>query len=961
MKKIAEDHFVRRHLGPAAHDLKVMLSTIGVGSIDQLIDETIPGAIRLRKLLAAPKGETEAAYHDRLKKIAAKNKPLKSMIGLGYYGCHTPAVIRRCVLENPGWYTPYTPYQAEISQGRLEALFNYQTMVCNLTGMEIANASLLDESTAAAEAMTMLYRLHQRDRKQFAGRVFFVADTCLPQTIEVLRGRAEPLGINLQIGQFRATDWTEEIFGALVQFPDAEGNVCDYRTFIERAHEKGVRVAVAADLMSLVLLRPPGEIGADVVLGSSQRFGIPMGYGGPHAAFFATREAFAREMPGRIIGLSKDRLGKPAYRMALQTREQHIRREKAKSNICTAQALLANIAGFYATYHGPKGLTQIAHRVHRLARQLDRGVRDLGYIQTNPYFFDTLRITGPEALGDFADGLMKAAVKKGMNLRRIDARHVGIALDETTTASEIKALLKLFAALIGAKAPTRLPTVSDASEFHEDLIRTSALLPQAVFQAYHSETGMMRYLRHLEGKDLGLNHAMIPLGSCTMKLNAAAEMEPITWPGFASLHPFAPVEQTRGYQQIFRELEEALAVITGFPAVSLQPNAGAQGEYAGLQVIRAYHHACGNAHRNVVFIPSSAHGTNPASAAMCGMDVVVVECDEYGGVDLGDFHAKLAEYRDRLGAIMITYPSTYGVFEDHIRELCREVHDAGGQVYMDGANMNAQVGLTNPALIGGDVCHLNLHKTFSIPHGGGGPGMGPICAAAHLAPFMPGHPLVQTGGAQAIPAISAAPWGSASILLISHAYICMLGREGLAEATRYAILNANYIKARLEKHFPVSYAGTRGRVAHELIFDLRPLKEKSGIDETDVAKRLMDYGFHAPTVSWPIPGTMMVEPTESEPLEELDRFCDALISIRREIDAVINGTADREDNVLKGAPHTAEEVTSDSWPHAYRRDEAAWPAPTLRGKKFWPAVARIDNPYGDKHLVCSCPPLEAYD
>lgn len=960
MKTPPPDAFARRHLGPSPADLKVMLKTIGVRSIDALIDETIPAGIRLPKPPALPRGESEADHLARLRTIAAKNKVKKSLIGMGYYGCHTPAVIRRNVLESPGWYTPYTPYQAEIAQGRLEALLNFQTMIIDLTGMEIANASLLDEATAAAEAMTMLHRLHARDRRKNPGHVFFVADTCFPQTLEVLRGRADSLGITLRIGQFRAVDWTDDVFGALVQYPDAEGNVCDYRTFIERAQARGIRVAVAADLLALTLLTPPGEFGADIVFGSAQRFGVPMGYGGPHAAFFATRETFAREMPGRIIGISKDRLGAPAYRMALQTREQHIRREKAKSNICTAQALLANMAGLYAVWHGPDGLAAIASRIHRLTRILDKGLRDLGYTQTNPYFFDTLRLAGPESRPPMADALLAAALKKGYNLRRIDDRHVGISLDETVAEKDVKTLLKVFAAAIGARPPARLPTVSRDSEFHDDLIRTSPFLTHEVFQRYRSETGMMRYLRALEGRDLGLNLAMIPLGSCTMKLNAAAEMEPVTWPEFANLHPFAPLDQAKGYAQIFGELEEALKEITGFPAVSLQPNAGAQGEYAGLQVIRAHHHARGEAYRDIVFIPASAHGTNPASAVLCGMEVVVVACDETGGVDQTDLRTKLAEYRDRLAAIMITYPSTYGVFEDDIRDLCRAIHDAGGQVYMDGANMNAQVGLTSPAAIGADVCHLNLHKTFAIPHGGGGPGMGPICAAAHLAPFMPGHPLVPTGGDNAIPAVSAAPWGSASILLISHAYIRMLGRDGVADATRCAILNANYIKARLESHYKVSFTGSKGRVAHELIFDLRPLKEKSGIDETDVAKRLMDYGFHAPTVSWPIPGTLMVEPTESEPLAELDRFCDAMIAIRGEIEAVIDGRADPEDNVLRNAPHTAAEVAADTWTHPYSREQAAWPVDALRQAKFWPAVARVDNPYGDKHLVCSCAPVALY-
>ena len=957
------DSFTRRHIGPGEADTAAMLEAIGVSSLDELIDQTVPTSIRLKRPLKIPSGESEHEYLSSLQVIAAKNKIFRSCIGLGYYDCITPPVILRNVLENPSWYTPYTPYQAEIAQGRLESLLNFQTMVKDLTGMDVANASLLDEATAAGEAMVMLHRIHHRSNRKSTANTFFVADTVFPQTLAVLQNRAEPLGITLEVGQFRSVAIGAGHFGALVQFPDADGNVCDYRSFVERVHAAKVPVAVATDLLSLALLTPPGEWGADIAFGSAQRFGVPMGYGGPHAAFFATHEEFVREMPGRIIGVSVDKFGNPAYRMALQTREQHIRREKAKSNICTAQALLANIAGFFGVYHGPDGIKAMAFRVHALARVLEDALSYLGFVQTNPYYFDTIKVSLAGVTGCSAAVIRKLAEKAKINFRYIDESHIGIALDETTGPSDIEAMVAIFAKAAGKPASNLdIPVLmSDIElEYHEDLIRQSDFLTAPVFSAHRSETAMMRYIKMLEQKDLGLNEAMIPLGSCTMKLNAAAEMLPITWPEFGRMHPFAPVDQAKGYAQIFKELEKALAEITGFHAVSLQPNAGSQGEYAGLMAIRAYHMAQGHPERTIVLIPSSAHGTNPASAVMAGMEVVIVACDADGHIDMKDFKAKLAQYADRLSALMITYPSTYGVFEDNVREVCKLTHQHGGQVYMDGANMNAQVGLTSPGMIGADVCHLNLHKTFSIPHGGGGPGMGPIGVAKHLAPFLPGHPLVKTGGAQAIPAVSAAPWGSASILLISYGYIRMLGRDGMTDATRYSILNANYIKARLEPHFDVHFVGSRGRVAHEMIFDLRPLRDKSDIDEQDVAKRLMDYGFHAPTVSWPVPGTMMIEPTESEPKEELDRFCDAMISIRGEIEAVINGEVDRTDNVLKNAPHTVREVTADQWSHAYTREQAAFPAPGLRLRKFWPAVARIDNPYGDRHLVCSCGPVEQY-
>ena len=953
--------FIRRHLGPQPGDVPAMLKAIGVASLDQLIDETIPAAIRRRKPLKLPPGEDESAYLARLRKIAAKNKIFRSYLGLGYYGTITPPVIQRCVLENPSWYTPYTPYQAEIAQGRLEALLNYQTMVRDLTGMEVANASLLDEGTAAAEAMTMLLRMHGKThRGSHEHPVFFVSDKVYPQTLDVLRSRAEPLGITLEVGSFRATELDGRHFGALLQSPDTDGNVSDLRSFIERAHAAGTLVAVATDLLALTLITPPGEMGADVVLGNAQRFGVAMGYGGPHAAFFATREANIRELPGRIIGVSVDAAGQPAYRMTLQTREQHIRREKAKSNICTAQALLANMAGFYATYHGADGLLAIAKRVHGYARNLESALRGLGYVQANPYFFDTLKVELPADGRISMERVSEEALKRKINLRYEGASTVVVALDETVQQDDLQDIVDIFVAAAGAEKLTLGDEVPAELGFHDDLMRTSPYLTHPVFSANRSETRLMRYLKLLERKDLGLDQAMIPLGSCTMKLNAAAEMMPVTWPEFGGLHPFVPADQAKGYAQIFKELEDALAEITGFAAVSLQPNAGSQGEYAGLMVIRAYHLDRGDKDRTVVLIPASAHGTNPASAVMAGMEVVVVACDREGHINFADLQAKAELHKDRLAALMITYPSTYGVFEDNVRDVCRLIHALGGQVYLDGANLNAQVGLTSPAQVGADVCHMNLHKTFAIPHGGGGPGMGPIAVAKHLAPFLPRHPLAATGGAKGISAVAAAPWGSASILLISYGYIRLLGAAGVTEATRYAILNANYIKARLEAHFPVQFVGKQGRVAHELIFDLHALKEQSGIDETDVAKRLMDYGFHAPTVSWPVHDTMMVEPTESEPKDELDRFCNAMISIRAEIQAVIDGTADRLDNPLKHAPHTAAAVSADQWPHRYSREQAAYPQPGLRANKFWPSVSRVDNPHGDKNLVCSCPPVAEY-
>ncbi len=950
------DHFAPRHIGPRSDDLKSMLDQVGASSLEALIDEAIPASIRLTKPLELPPAESESQYLARLKGIARKNRVFRSFIGLGYFDTLTPSVIRRCLFENPGWYTPYTPYQAEIAQGRLESLLNFQTMVSDLTGMAVANASLLDEGTAAGEAMALLHRVQTRKLSGTTG-VFLVSDRCFPQTIEVLRGRAEPLRVELRVGPADRMSFGPDVFGALVQYPDEAGRVDDLRPFIARAREAGVLVAVATDLLALALITPPGEMGADVVFGNSQRFGVPLGFGGPHAAFFAAKEDHVRHLPGRIIGVSIDAHGKSAYRMSLQTREQHIRRERATSNICTAQALLANMAAMYAVYHGPRGIRAIAARVHGLARLLDRSLRALGFTQQNNAYFDTLRVSGPASAVTAVRANAEAA---GINFRYIGETAVGISLDETATLEDISAIARVFAAAAG-----RDPTSIDPESLGEEpavppvLRRTSAYLTHPVFNSHHSETEMMRYIRSLERKDIGLDTSMIPLGSCTMKLNAASEMYPVSWQEFARIHPFAPADQTQGYEQICRELEQALCAITGLAATSLQPNSGAQGEFAGLAVIRAYHQNRGQGDRDVVLIPASAHGTNPASAVMAGYRVVVIATDPHGNVDVADLEAKAGQHRDKLAALMITYPSTHGVFEDAIQDICAIVHDHGGQVYMDGANMNAQVGLTSPAAIGADVCHINLHKTFAIPHGGGGPGMGPISVAKHLAPYLSGHPFRRVGGTQPIAPVAAAPWGSASILLISYGYIRMLGAQGVTEATKYAILNANYIKSRLEKHYDVLYTRKGGRVAHEMIFDLRKFKAK-GIEEGDVAKRLMDYGFHAPTVSFPVPGTLMVEPTESESKGELDRFCEALIAIRQEIEDVITGRADVKDNVLKNAPHAATVVAADEWPYPYSREQAAFPLPWVRSHKFWPPVGRIDNPYGDRNLMCVCPPMETY-
>src|SRR5215203_18649 len=890
----ATDWFAPRHIGPSPDERDRMLQTVGVSSLDALIDEAIPRSIRLATSLNLPPPESEHEYLRRLAHLAHRNTPFHSYIGLGYHDTITPSVVLRMVMENPGWYTPYTPYQPEIAQGRLESLLNFQTMVSELTGMELANASLLDESTAAAEAMTLLSRVSTKKPKAGERGIFLVSDRCFPQTIDVLRSRAEPLGIDLHIGPLDRLPLDGRAYGALLQYPDESGLLQDLAPFIKNAHDNGVLVAVGADLLAMAIVTPPGEMGADVVFGTSQRFGVPLGFGGPHAGFFATRQAFVRQMPGRIIGVSVDAHGTSAYRMALATREQHIRREKATSNICTAQALLANMAAMYGVYHGPDGLKAIAARVHAMTRSLDHGLVAMGYRQVNASYFDTLRIDTSAVRGATATAVRERGVAAGINFRYVGETSIGIALDETCDTTDVTNVLAVFASAAGAPAPSLdAAALAErlADQYPAPLGRTSAYLTHAVFNAHHSETEIMRYIRSLDAKDIGLETSMIPLGSCTMKLNAAAEMLPVTWPEFSRLHPFAPTDQAAGYGRIFRELEAALCEITGFAAVSLQPNSGAQGELAGLLVIRAYHRSRGDDERSVVLIPASAHGTNPASGVMAGMRVVVVASAPDGSVDVADLRAKAAQHAPRLAALMITYPSTHGVYEDQIQEICQIVHAHGGQVYMDGANMNAQVGLTSPASIGADVCHLNLHKTFAIPHGGGGPGMGPIGVAAHLAPFLPGHAVVRVGGSEAIRAVSAAPWGSASILLISYGYVRMLGADGMTDATRVAILNANYIKARLEAHYDVLYANHNGRVAHEMIFDLRPFKHGGGgnVDEQDVAKRLMDYGFHAPTVSFPVAGTMMIEPTESESKDELDRFCDALIAIRAEIQAVMDG------------------------------------------------------------------------
>ncbi|WP_192983542.1 aminomethyl-transferring glycine dehydrogenase [Pseudomonas sp. EggHat1] len=941
-----QNEFIARHIGPRDADTAAMLELLGYDSVDALTGAVIPESIKGTSILGEQPGLSEADALAKIKAIAAKNLQFKNFIGQGYYGTHTPSPILRNLLENPAWYTAYTPYQPEISQGRLEALLNFQTLISDLTGMQIANASLLDEATAAAEAMTFCKRLS----KNKAANTFFVSQHCHPQTLDVLRTRAEPLGIDIEVGDEAAITDASAYFGALLQYPASNGDIFDYRALVERFHAANALVAVAADLLALTLLTPPGEFGADVALGSAQRFGVPLGFGGPHAAYFATRDAFKRDMPGRLVGMSVDRFGKPALRLAMQTREQHIRREKATSNICTAQVLLANIASMYAVYHGPKGLTEIAQRIHSFTAILALGLTKLGHSVEQQHFFDTLSIkTGAKTAE-----LHAKARAAGINLREIDAERLGLSLDETTDQAAVEALLNLFAADQAAPAVSDL-AAQIASRLPQNLLRQSPILSHEVFNRYHSETELMRYLRKLADKDLALDRSMIPLGSCTMKLNAASEMIPVTWPEFGNLHPFAPVEQAAGYTQLTTELEAMLCAATGYDAVSLQPNAGSQGEYAGLLAIRAYHLSRGDDQRDICLIPQSAHGTNPATASMAGMRVVVTACDARGNVDIADLKAKAEEHKDRLAAIMITYPSTHGVFEEGIREICQIIHDNGGQVYIDGANMNAMVGLCAPGQFGGDVSHLNLHKTFCIPHGGGGPGVGPIGVKSHLAPFLPGHAHM----ARKIGAVSAAPFGSASILPITWMYITMMGGNGLKRASQMAILNANYIARRLEEHYPVLYSGEGGLVAHECILDIRPLKDSSGISVDDVAKRLIDFGFHAPTMSFPVAGTLMIEPTESESKEELDRFCDAMIAIREEIRAVEQGRLDKDDNPLKNAPHTALELVGE-WHHAYSREQAVYPLATLIEAKYWPPVGRVDNVYGDRNLVCACPSIEAY-
>ncbi|MBH8575057.1 aminomethyl-transferring glycine dehydrogenase [Nostocaceae cyanobacterium CENA369] len=1029
------NNFTPRHIGPNSDDVKQMLELLGLSSLDALIDQTVPQTIKLNKPLQLPEAQSEYAALAKLKQIATKNQVCRSYIGMGYYDCITPPVIGRNILENPGWYTAYTPYQPEIAQGRLEALLNFQTMIIDLTGLEIANASLLDEATAAAEAMSLSYGVCKNK-----ANAYFVSRDCHPQTIDVLQTRAKPLGIKIIVGDPQTFDFERPIFGAILQYPASDGTIYDYRAFIEKAHAKGALVTVAADPLSLTLLTPPGEFGADIAVGSTQRFGIPLGFGGPHAAYFATKEEYKRQVPGRIVGVSKDAQGKPALRLALQTREQHIRREKATSNICTAQVLLAVMASMYAVYHGPAGLKAIAENIHQLTLILAAGLKRLGYKISSEHFFDTLRVElGTRKL----ETILEACQTRNINLRIFDNTAVGISLDETTTSEDLIDLWQIFAGtddlpftleeLTSPKeedtgiqgngdtgtfflsaSPLRVRQLPDTTflnggnprtevapegnppaaldsphhrvtaSFSSPHLRTSTYLSHPVFNRYHSETELLRYLHKLETKDLSLTTSMIPLGSCTMKLNATAEMMPVTWEEFGKLHPFAPPSQTRGYQILFQQLEAWLAEITGFAGVSLQPNAGSQGEYTGLLVIHQYHESRGEGHRNVCLIPTSAHGTNPASAVMCGMKVVAVACDSQGNIDVDDLKVKAEKHSHELAALMVTYPSTHGVFEEAIQEICAVVHIHGGQVYMDGANMNAQVGICRPGDIGADVCHLNLHKTFCIPHGGGGPGMGPIGVASHLVPFLPGHTVVKirrekTGNVNEtlstssttqhsalstqhshIGAVAAAPWGSASILAISWMYIAMMGAEGLTQATKVAILNANYIAKRLEAYYPVLYKGKNGLVAHECILDLRSLKKSANIEIDDIAKRLMDYGFHAPTVSWPVAGTIMVEPTESESKEELDRFCDALIAIRAEIAEIESGKVDAQDNVLKNAPHTAESLIAGEWHHPYSREQAAYPAPWTREYKFWPVVGRIDSAFGDRNFVCSCLPMAAY-
>lgn len=951
---MANDKFVGRHNGPRQHEIAEMLKVVGVSSVDELINQIVPTSIRLQEPLKLDKGISEYEFAQKIKAIGAKNKIYRSFIGMGYYPTYTPAVIQRNIFENPSWYTSYTPYQAEISQGRLEALLNFQTAVISLTGMEISNCSLLDEATAAAEAMGMMFGARSRAAVKAGKNVLFVDEDIFPQTLDVINLRSVPFGIEVVVGKFEEVSLTDRMFGAIVQYPTASGEIKDYAAFAAACHEKGILVTAACDILSLVMVKSPAEWGADIAVGSTQRFGIPMGFGGPHAAYLATKDEYKRSMPGRIIGVSVDRLGNPSLRMALQTREQHIKREKATSNICTAQALLASMAGMFAVYYGAEGVKRIALHTHNAAVAVNNGLKALGYTQRNVNFFDTLEV-------EVADvkKIEELALAKEINFFFPSSNVVRMSFDEVTTEAEIAAVLDIFAVAAG-KTNGSAAVIGEEVAFDKKFARESAILTEKVFNKYHSETEMMRYIKKLERKDISLTHSMISLGSCTMKLNAAAEMLPLSFPEFSSLHPFAPSNQVEGYLELIADLEKDLAVITGFAATSLQPNSGANGEYTGLMVIREYHRANGQGHRNIVLIPASAHGTNPASAAMAGMEVVVVACDEKGNINVDDLKEKAAKYSDTLSGLMVTYPSTHGVFESRIKDMMDIIHNAGGQVYMDGANMNAQVGLTNPGTIGADVCHLNLHKTFAIPHGGGGPGVGPICVAAHLAKFLPSHKLVKAGGSEGISAVAAAPFGSASVLPISYGYIKMLGGEGLKNATEMAILNANYLSKKLEGCFNTLYTGETGRVGHECIIDVQHLKREYGVDATDVAKRLMDYGFHAPTLSFPVHETLMVEPTESESVQEIDRFVEAMISIKNECEEIKNGTADAEDNVLKMAPHVATEVSADEWNHKYSRMKAAYPLKWIEENKFWPASTRVDNGYGDRNLICTCAPIESY-
>jgi glycine cleavage system P protein (glycine dehydrogenase) len=950
--------FADRHNGPGKSEVKAMLQAVGADSLDDLINKIIPSSIRLTHELNIPEAMSEYEFLKELRETANKNQLFRNYIGLGYYNTITPGVILRNVFENPGWYTAYTPYQAEIAQGRMEALLNFQTMIIDLTGMEIANASLLDEATAAAEAMTMFFHTRSKEQEKNNARKFFIAGDCFPQTIDVLKTRANPLGIELIIGEAKTYVADSAFFGALLQYPCGDGEIRNYSEFVKKAHDKGVKVAVAADLMSLVVLTPPGEWDADAVVGCTQRFGVPVGYGGPHAAYFATREIYKRDIPGRIIGVSLDAAGNTALRMALQTREQHIKRDKATSNICTAQVLLAVMAGMYAVYHGPEGLKDIANTIHHKALSLAEGLKKSGFKIVHDNFFDTIKI---DVTGK-SDTIRKIASDSKINFR-YEAENILISTDETTSDTDVNDILEVFAKAINQsfKKNGVHHSPSSVKNLLTESARKTPFLTHPVFNSHHSETNMLRYITKLENKDLSLNHSMIALGSCTMKLNATSEMIPLSWPHFSSMHPFQPVEQVQGYAQIIKELEEYLCTITGFAAVSLQPNSGAQGEYAGLMVIHEYLRDTGQNHRDIVLIPQSAHGTNPASAVLAGMKIIVVKCDVNGNIDIDDLKSKALQYKDNLAALMVTYPSTHGVYEEGIKEITAAIHENGGQVYMDGANMNAQVGLTNPAMIGADVCHLNLHKTFAIPHGGGGPGMGPIGVAAHLAPYLPSHPVIKTGGEKGVHAVSAAPWGSASILIISYAYIKMLGREGLKRATQLAILNANYVLKKLENHYAILYKGSNGFVAHEMILDCRNFKSSAQIEVIDIAKRLIDYGFHAPTVAFPVAGTLMVEPTESESKDELDRFCEAMISIRKEIKEIEDGTCEKVNNVLTNAPHTAVEVISDDWNYSYPRQRAAYPLTFVKENKFWSSVKRVDNAYGDRNLICSCPSIESYD